>query len=97
MMVLQTLCNEPWCWPPEQARKITDDQFYYLFVKPSRRKESRKRGGSVNNGRMPTKGEYVAGGVALGGNAEDFEKSYDEWVKTQKVDDDGEGNHGTGG
>ncbi len=97
MIVLQTLCNEPWCWTPEQARKITDDQFYYLFVQPSRRKERRKHGRSANKGRIPNRSDYVLGGVALGGKQEDMERAYDEWLKTQQVNDDGKGQENNNG
>lgn len=30
--------------------------------------------------RMPTREEYVSGGIILGGNREEFEQAYDRWA-----------------
>lgn len=89
MKVIRTLVNEPFCWTPKQARKITDYQFYELIIKPAIMRNRNRDGkfadvrGSRKKKRMPTKEEYVVGGVMLGGIKADLEAAYDRWLASK--------------
>lgn len=89
--MIRTLCGEPFCWPLSEARKVTDHWFHTVIVMPAVERARRRDGGRVGSGghkpatlkRLPTREEYVAGGVLLGGNAEEMGRAYDLWKATQ--------------
>lgn len=95
--MIRTLCGEPFCWPLSEARKVTDHWFHEMIVLPAVER-ARKRSGGRRGGRghrpatlkrLPTREEYVAGGVLLGGNAEEMGRAYDAWRATQPGGGDG--------
>lgn len=86
--MIQSLRLEPYCWSTREIGELTDHQFWEQIIKPAiarnRRQRNRPRNPSPTDNRMPTKEEYVAGGVALGGRKEDMEATYDKWLASKE-------------
>lgn len=95
MNVFRVLCNEPFCWTHEQAAAVTDAWFLEVIVKTAvkrhRRRARRPADSSPTLKRLPTREEYIRGGVLLGGNEEEMGRAYDVWAAKQKGIHDGSG------
>lgn len=82
------LCGEPFLWKPWDVGRITDE-WYERVIADYARKRNRAQGGPRSPAdrpgakRLPSKKEYVAVGVTLGGNREDLEAGYARWRAKQ--------------
>jgi hypothetical protein len=92
--VYQILLADPFRVAHAEIGELTDDQIWELYIHPEleRAKKNRPRGEGAEEeepekkgrSRLPTRDEYIAGGLALGGNAEDLGKAYDQWAASKE-------------
>jgi hypothetical protein len=83
---------EPWCWTPDQVGKLTDAQLWDIYLKPAierQKEQERARRGKRKRkpdpfGGIPSRAEFIAGGLHFGLTEEQAAAQYDEWAATEE-------------
>lgn len=72
--------------PREEIGELTDWHVWELYIKPALRKAGKKagKGGKKRKLRLPTRDEFIATGVHLGGNPDALGRQYDEWAASDE-------------
>lgn len=71
------MCQEPWCFHPDQIATLTDFQIEWLYLRPAA-----ERSGRTDPAPAPaerTREGYIRAGQSLfGGSADDWGRKWDE-------------------
>lgn len=90
-VAFELMGGEPWCFAPEQIGKLTDWQIWELYVKPAvRRQRDATRKGRGRKppkdryGGVPSREEFIKGGLHFGLTAEHLGAEFDRWAATEE-------------
>lgn len=77
------LLGEPFWVPRAEIGELTDWHVWNQYIKPALQRNRKPGEGKRRRrkaDRLPTREEYIAAGVHLGGDADDLGRAYDQWA-----------------